>query len=121
MSGRAQSPPLNSQLKIRSTILRPSAGFRFNPNAAVAAASAVGSTGHWPVPGGDPPLGREQTPELFRTLLGKVGRLPVPSGQWPDGTGGSPVLPIPTSEFGLNAIGFTAQRKRVVFPNCPGR
>jgi hypothetical protein len=27
--------------------------------------------------------------------------LPVSSGQWPDGTGGSPVPPIPTSEFGF--------------------
>ena len=28
--------------------------------------------------------------------------LSVPSGQWPDGTGGSPVPPIPTPEFGFN-------------------
>ena len=80
-----------------------------NPNAEVAAASAVGSTGHWPVPGGDPPLGREQTPELFRTLLGNMSRLPVPSGPWPDGTGGSPVPPNSISEFGLTGPAFGFQ------------
>jgi hypothetical protein len=42
-----------------------------------------------------------KTHELFRALVSNANRLPVPSGQWPDGTGGSPVLPLPTSEFGI--------------------
>jgi len=29
---------------------------------------------------------------------------PIPSGQWPDGTGGSPVLPSPTSEVGSTCL-----------------
>ena len=62
----------------------------------------MGSTGHWPVPSGDPPLGTGTAPELFHMSVAGANVLPVPSGQWPDGTGGSPVLPFSTSEFGIN-------------------
>ena len=41
-----------------------------------------------------------------------AGFLPVPSGQWPAGTGGSPVLPTPNSEFGL-------KRKQFDKSQCP--
>jgi hypothetical protein len=53
------------------------------------------------VPSGDPPLGTGKAPELFRTSVFSANVLSLPSGQWPDGTGGSPVLPIPISEFGF--------------------
>ena len=39
---------------------------------------------------------------LFRTSVSSSNVVLVPSGHWPDGTGGSPVPPIPTSEFALN-------------------
>ena len=40
--------------------------------------------------------------ELFRAFVANTNVLPIPSGQWPDGTGGSPMLPIPTSDFRFN-------------------
>ena len=78
-------------------------GFGFNPNSEVAAAKPPGSTGHWPVPSGDPPLGTGSAHKLFPAPLAKGGVPVVPSGKWPDGTGGSPVLPFATSEFRFNA------------------
>ncbi|MEO6034594.1 MAG: flavodoxin domain-containing protein [Verrucomicrobiota bacterium] len=53
----------------------------------------VGSTGHWPVPSGDPPPGTEKTQEFFRGSVSSSVVAPIPSGRWPDGTGVSPVLP----------------------------
>jgi hypothetical protein len=38
----------------------------------------------------------------------EMERLPIPLGQWPNGTGGSPVLPISISAFGFNEV---AQRE----------
>ena len=70
---------------------------RFHP----ALTKAKGGTGHWPVPSGDPPLGTGQAHELFYTSVFSENLLPIPSGQWPGGTGGSPVPPIPTSEFAI--------------------
>ncbi|MEO6034597.1 MAG: hypothetical protein ABIQ35_05025 [Verrucomicrobiota bacterium] len=67
----------------------------------VTTATPMGSTGHRPVPSGDPPLGIGRSHELYRASVSNGDLLPVPSGQWPDGTGGSPVLPISISEFGL--------------------
>ncbi|MEO5804650.1 MAG: hypothetical protein ABIR24_14085 [Verrucomicrobiota bacterium] len=64
---------------------------------------ALGSTGHWPVPSGDPPLGTEKTHDLFRASISRANVLPIPSGQWPDGTGESPVLPIRTFNYFLCA------------------
>ena len=89
-----------------------------NPNSEVAAVISVGSTGHWPVPSGDPPLGTPAALALFAARFFRVQVLAVPSGQWPDGTGGSPVLPIPTSEFGLNGPGLRTSEpwKRVASP-----
>src|ERR1017187_9286448 len=75
-----------------------------NPDSEVAAAISVGSTGHWPVPSGDPPLGTGKAPGIFRASVFSASVRSLPSGQWPDGTGGSPVLPIPISEFGLNIV-----------------
>jgi len=74
-----------------------------NANSEVATAKASGSTGDPPVPGGDSPPGTGETHELFCTSFSRTSVASVPSGQWPDGTGGSPVLPVPTSEFRLNA------------------
>jgi hypothetical protein len=68
------------------------------------------------VPSGDPPLGMATAHELFRALVSNANLLPVPSGQWPDGTGGSPVLPLSTSEFGLMQF----IRSRADSPNAPG-
>jgi len=76
--------------------------YAFNPNSVVAAANALGGTGHWPVPSGDPPLGTGKTIELFRAPVFSASVRSLPSGQWPDGTGGSPVPPVPISEFGFN-------------------
>jgi hypothetical protein len=73
----------------------------FIPNSEVAPAISMGSTGHWPVPSGDPPLGTGKAPKLFRLSVFSARVPPVPSGQWPDGTGGSPVPPIPVSDFGF--------------------
>ena len=64
-----------------------------NPNSEVAAAQPPGSTGHWPVPSGDPPLGTGSVPGLFGAATFQGSLSVIPSGQWPDGTGGSPVLP----------------------------
>ena len=72
-----------------------------SPNSEFAAAISEGSTGHWPVPSGDPPLGTGKTIELFRAPVFSASVLSLPSGQWPDGTGGSPVPPVPISEFEL--------------------
>ena len=52
-----------------------------SPNSEVAAAQPTGSTGHWPVPSGDPPLGTGRESELFRAAVFNVSRLPLPSGQ----------------------------------------
>ena len=81
-----------------------SPGNSFNPNAEVAVTAAVGSTGHWPVPSGDPPLGTGRAPELSQASVSTANVPPVPSGQWPDGTGGSPVLPVSISAFGLKSF-----------------
>ena len=78
----------------------------------------VGSTGHWPVPSRDPPLGTGQTHELFRASISSSNVPPVPSGQWPDGSGGSPVLPILISEFALigkNVISLAAGQAGTIF------
>ena len=74
-----------------------------NQNSEVAAVIALGSTGHWPVPSGDPPLGTGKPSALFRVPVSVPTSALVPSGQWPHGTGGSPVLPLPTSEFGFKS------------------
>jgi hypothetical protein len=50
------------------------------------------------VPSGDPPLGTGKAHELSWASVACANLLPVPPGLWPDGTGGSPVLPLPTSE-----------------------
>ena len=65
-----------------------------NPTYEAAVAPASGSTGHWPVPSGYQPLGTGKAHEVIHALVSKFHVLLVPSGQWPDGTGGSPVLPI---------------------------
>ncbi|MEO5803723.1 MAG: alpha-glucuronidase family glycosyl hydrolase [Verrucomicrobiota bacterium] len=65
----------------------------------------AGRTGHRPVPSGDSALGTGKTPELFRASVSNVNVLRIPSGQWPDGTGGSPVLPI-TSKFKMPSLNF---------------
>ena len=85
--------------------------FDFNPNSEIAVATPSGSTGHWPVPSGAPPLGMGKSPDVFRASVTSANLLPVPSGQWPDGTGGSPVPPIPTSEFGFNPRSSKAAQK----------
>jgi hypothetical protein len=59
--------------------------------------SALGSTGHWPVPSGYQPLGMEKTRKIFRAVVFTANVLPIPSGQWPDDTGGSPVLLMETA------------------------
>src|SRR5882672_9655033 len=74
----------------------------FNPNSEVGMALPWGSPGQWPGPSGDPPLGIGKAREPFRTSISDTDVLPVPSGQWPDGTGESPVPPVPISEFGFN-------------------
>src|ERR1035437_3820465 len=100
-------------------------GFSLNLNSEVAVATPTGSTGHWPVPSGDPPLGMGKAHELFRASVSSASLLPVPSGQpcviwpatltslgwriitqgqWPDSTAPKAfgaVPPIPTSEFGI--------------------
>ena len=43
-----------------------------------------GSTGHWPVPSGDPPLGTGKAPGIFRASVFSASVLSLPSGQWPD-------------------------------------
>ncbi len=68
----------------------------------------MGSTGRWPLPSGDSPLGTGEACELARAFFSSANILPIPSTQWPDGTGGSPVLPMAASVFGFNspAISF---------------
>jgi hypothetical protein len=48
-----------------------------------------------------------------------AARVAVSSGQWPDETGGSPVPPLPISDFGLNPkIGKgKAGHRPVILPN----
>jgi len=72
---------------------------KFNRDSEVVTAKAPGSTGDPPVPGGDSPPGTGETHEFFCASFYRASVSSVPSGQWPDGTGGSPVLPVPTSEF----------------------
>ena len=74
---------------------RQDAGGTLNPNSEAAAATPAGSTG-------DPPLGTGKAHEIFRASVSSANVLLIPSGQWPDGTGGSSVPPIPTSEFGFD-------------------
>src|ERR1019366_1625728 len=73
----------------------------------------MGSTGHWPVPSGDPPLETGKAPEIFRASVSVCQTPPVPSGQWPDGTGGSPVLPSSTSRLGFIRHFAKRQSQRV--------
>ncbi len=73
-----------------------------NPNAEAAVANSVGSPGHWPVPGGDPPLGMGKASGLFRAPVFSANVLPVPSGQWSRSErDGSPVPPSSASAFGI--------------------
>jgi hypothetical protein len=60
------------------------------------AKSTLGGTGRWPVPGGYQPPGTGKTRKFFSPVIFTATALPIPSGQWPDGTGGSPVLPMET-------------------------
>ena len=55
------------------------------------------------MPSGDPPLGTGKAPGIFRASVFSASVLSLPSGQWPDDTGGSPVPPIPISEFGFKS------------------
>ena len=41
---------------------------------------------------------------LFPVAVHPAHALDVPTGQWPDGTGGSPVPPFVTSEFGFSGM-----------------
>ena len=53
----------------------------------------MGSTGHWPVPSGDPP---DVTATVLRTngvRSSDTSAVVLPLGESPSGTGGSPVLP----------------------------
>ena len=50
----------------------------------------MGRTGHWPVPAGDSPAGREGR----QRTLWWIPSATVPGGESPPGTGESPVLPI---------------------------
>jgi hypothetical protein len=56
--------------------------------------SFLGSTGHWPVPPGDPPGGTRMAPAANKHWPIGRDRLGLPFGESPTGTGGSPVLPI---------------------------
>jgi len=54
----------------------------------------LGSTGHWPVPSGDPPDGTGRTTALQASSpTSKGGASVIPVGGSPTGTGGSPVPP----------------------------
>jgi len=86
-------------------LIRKEAG-RLRPREQALAATCIshqkmGSTGDSPVPSGDPPLG---TGERARQSVDFENKkvFPVPSGQWPDGTGGSPVLPKVGEKCGLS-------------------
>lgn len=54
---------------------------------------------------GDLPLGAGKAQEPFRASVASANVLPLHSGQGSDGTGGSLVLPIPTSESGCVSSG----------------
>ncbi|MEO7298633.1 MAG: mechanosensitive ion channel family protein [Verrucomicrobiota bacterium] len=69
---------------------------KLNPNSE---AAVVGSTGHWPVPSGDSPLGTREEGKLFDAPFSHADVPPISFGQWPDDTSGSPVPLIPASEF----------------------
>src|SRR5437899_9607388 len=56
--------------------------------------SFCGSTGHWPVPPGDPPGGTGSAPGSNKDGTVARSRLALPVGGSPTSTGGSPVLPI---------------------------
>lgn len=47
-----------------------------NPKSEVAAPTLAGSTGHWPVPSGDPPLGTGKACECLPASLAMAGFLP---------------------------------------------
>ena len=72
------------------------------------AAQPPGSTGNLPVPRGDPPRGMGKPAQHVLGVCGQGDVPSLPSGQWPDGTGGSPVPPISTSEFGLKGFSVAA-------------
>src|ERR1019366_3002743 len=88
---------------INSTAVTKTQPGALKPDSEAAAAISVGGTGHRPVPSGDPPLGTGQARGIFRASVFSASVRSLPSGQWPDGTGGSPVPPIPISEFGLKS------------------
>ena len=79
-----------------------------NPNSEVRSTTASGSTGNLPVPRGDPPRGTGRSLRNYLCMRGEGDVPSLPSGQWPDGTGGSPVPPISTSEFGLKGFSVAA-------------
>jgi len=58
---------------------------------------SVGSTGDSPVPPGDPPGGREGGAEFVSASESQSSLAHVPSGGSPDGAGGSPALPTPST------------------------
>lgn len=64
-------------------------------------AKAMGSTGDWPVPGGDSPIGTGKTPKSSSASDSSSNVSPVPSGRLPE-TGESPVLPDANSQTEIN-------------------
>ena len=79
------------------------------------APKAVGSTGHWPVPSGDPPGGTGRTPACNTAAAGSTSVSAIPVGGSPTGTGGSPVLP---NARAATAILNRVAKLRILDPAC---
>lgn len=82
----------------------------------------LSSTGHWPVPSGNPPLETGKAADS-KASVSSSDALPVPSGQRQEGTTGSPVLPILTSEFALNGknvVSLAAGQAGTIFAGTRG-
>ena len=77
--------------------------FGLSPNSEVVAAIPTGSTGHWPVPSGDPPLGARKAQELFRASVSSSNVLPFRPASGRRAQAGR-LCCLLTSEFGLSGF-----------------
>jgi signal transduction histidine kinase len=91
---------------------------------------ALGSTGHWPVPSGDPPDGTGKPFSPGDDARSGDSTLSVSVGGSPTGAGGSPAPPIPAKRYGslaAESIGPPVAIERIVtgretiFETAPGR
>ena len=81
---------------------------------------SVGSTGHWPVPNGDPPLGTGRVQEFLGSLFGEPTSFPLRPASGRTAQAGRLFLPIPVLECELITPAVGISNKRIDFGRLGG-